>query len=120
VTLNLNGEAPPRRRIGMGYGAIALILAAIVVVMVGLPMLSLIDAAPAVVTDQDIADLQASQRATGVSATQLGAGRMWGRGMSICTRDNAFYQLAQFLHLPRPTQLRIEYSMLTDCQPRHG
>jgi hypothetical protein len=117
-----NLRADPDKRpwvteLAQGYGPFVAILLLLVAAAVVVPMRNVIEEAPPVVTEADLATLRAAPMAAGAPDSQspdLSAGR---RGYwPACTRDHAAQWLAETLHLPDSQRRRVEYALITDCR----
>jgi hypothetical protein len=115
-----SSQASLLQRLGHVPWTLVAAVLAVVAVAIMLPAFDLVKEAPEVVSEADIAALEATPATPGSSESGHSAVRWGGRGMSTCTRDHAIYGFAQQIHIPASVLLRIEYSMITDCRLRIG
>ena len=110
------GEASWWGRFGQGYGPLVAVVAAVVAAALVIPALNVIDAAPAHVTEADIARLQSEAPLWRSAEPDYATYRGRTRVMPSCQRDQMVLNAARFLGLPKSQLLRIEYTQLTDCR----
>jgi hypothetical protein len=119
-----SGQASLLQRLGQVPWALVAVVLAVAAAAIILPAFGLVNDAPAVVSEADIAALQALPATPGSAESGHSAvrwhGSRGGTGMSICTRDHAIFDFAQQIKIPASVLLRIEYSMITDCRLRIG
>jgi len=105
--------------VAQGYGPLVAILLLLIAAAVFFPMMNVLDEAPAVVTEADLASLRASPMVPGSAESRSPDLSVGSRGYrSACTRDHAVHWLAETLHFPEAQRLRFEYVLITDCRLR--
>jgi hypothetical protein len=112
------GERSWLRTFGSGYGPFVSVTLAVFAVAAALAFQNALANAPALVTEDDIAQLRSQPAVPGSAEASPATAFTRRRSGGFCSRDHALLSFGQFVRLPKSQLLRLEYTLVTDCRLR--